>query len=63
MSFLDRLYKEHEELEIKVVALKDFLDTLFYQTLYDIEKDDLKVQLQYMELYLAVLNKRINRLR
>ena len=63
MSFLDRLYKEHEELEIKVVALKDFLDTLFYKTLYDIEKDDLKVQLQYMELYLAVLNKRINRLR
>lgn len=62
MSFKDRVKKERRDLEEKTAKLEAFIDEIPIH-LYDIsdrEEYRLKMQLVFMELYLRILDDRID---
>lgn len=60
-DFLKRLRVEHEELFQRIVKLKAFIDTTPFHQLTTDEQTDLRVQLTYMEGYVGILARRLNR--
>jgi len=58
-TFLDRLVKEHEDLDNKVCKLQDFLKTEAFFNLGGADKILLKAQLETMRTYLDILSVRI----
>lgn len=60
-DFQLRVIQERDELKTKWDALNKFFEGKVYKTLPEIERDDLLDQADYMEAYLSVLNRRIER--
>lgn len=56
-----RLIVEYDDLQTKVEKLKNFLGSDVYKTLEPEEQLDLQEQLMYMQNYLSILWKRLNR--
>lgn len=56
-----RLFAEHSDLHRKVESLKKFILSEEYEKLLDIDRADLKEQLQHMESYHKVLMRRVSR--
>ena len=57
-----RVFEERDELEIKYIKLSNFIfSNQLFKELNEVEQLALKAQNSYMEMYLAVLNKRISR--
>lgn len=56
-----RLIAEYDDLQTKVEKLKSFLQSDVYKTLEPEEQLDLQEQLMYMQNYLSILWKRLNR--
>ena len=61
-TFLDRLKKEHAELEERTGKLDLFIGTTPFHQLTDADQDDLVEQLRYMQMYLHVLHRRVTRI-
>lgn len=60
-SWRARLFEEHSDLQRKVEKLKKFILGTEYESLPEIDRKDLKKQLQHMENYHAVLMRRVSR--
>lgn len=60
-DFKSRLLVEVTELKNKVEKLENFIDGDIYDTLPEIDRTDLKEQLNHMKNYLLVLNRRVSR--
>lgn len=58
-TYIDRMISEHEELNLKILKLKDFLFTETFNTLDREEKELLERQLGAMSSYLQILERRI----
>ncbi|QDV49558.1 crAss001_48 related protein [Gimesia fumaroli] len=56
-----RLFEEHSDLHRKVERLKKFILSEKYDSLPEIDRQDLKEQLQHMEQYHSVLMRRVSR--
>lgn len=61
-TFLTRLRAEHEELVQRVVKLTAFIDTTPFYALTTDDQTDLRVQLTYMQGYVGILARRLNRI-
>lgn len=60
-TYLTRLIKERDELKEKIDKLEVFLKGEIYKTLEFAEQCDMKLQLDYMNRYLEILNRRLKR--
>lgn len=60
-SWRARLFEEQNDLLRKIEKLKKFILGDKYETLPEIDRKDLKEQLQHMESYHAVLLRRVSR--
>lgn len=60
-DFRSRLFNEYSELQQRITKLKSFILGDVYDTLPDIDRQDLKEQLGYMERYCEVLSRRASR--
>ena len=58
-EFQQRMIDEKKELDIKIVSLKDFIDTDKFINLYIVERRRLTYQLRIMRAYSGVLDDRI----
>jgi hypothetical protein len=56
-----RLIGEYDDLKGKIEKLVPFLQSETFQTLENDEQTDLKEQLTYMQNYLQILYRRLNR--
>jgi len=59
-SFLDRIIKEKDDLQDKIIKLDRFFTTDTFENLSPVEKMHLKDQMRYMSAYLSTLRQRIN---
>lgn len=59
-SFLDRIIKEKDDLQDKIIKLDRFFTTDTFDKLTLIEKMHLRDQMRYMSAYLSTLRQRIN---
>lgn len=57
-----RMYDEYGQLHHKIEKLKNFINSDRFETLPDIERDDLEEQLSHMQSYFKVLSRRVSRL-
>ena len=60
-SYISRLYQEHSELKLKIKNLRKFIISDKIDSLPEIDRRDLKLQLKHMEEYFKVLNRRVSR--
>ncbi len=60
-NFRSRLFTEFSELQQRIVKLENFILGDVYDTLPDIDKEDLKEQRQHMQAYSRVLERRVSR--
>jgi hypothetical protein len=60
-SWRARLFEEHSDLHRKIEKLKKFILGTEYDSLPEVDREDLKEQLQHMESYHAVLMRRVSR--
>jgi hypothetical protein len=61
-TFLDRLYAERQELGVKLEKLQAFSTTPAFDGLDEDNRDLLRQQMSAMQIYMVVLDKRINTL-
>ena len=60
-EFRARLFKEQEELTIKTGKLSVFITSVNFNSLPEVDQEDLREQYKHMMEYLNVLNRRVNR--
>lgn len=60
-NYQERVIEEAKELNVKVIALNEFLRTAELVTLDDTDQDLLQAQYVAMREYLDILNRRIER--
>lgn len=60
-DFRSRLFTEFSELQQRIEKLKAFILGRYFDTLPEIDRTDMKEQLEHMELYCKVLNRRVSR--
>ncbi len=61
MSYIDRLVKEIQELNTKIISLEDFIDGAFFEALTKEDQELLVDQAAYMDAYASVLTQRIEK--
>ncbi len=61
-DFKLRLMQESDQLNNRIEKLKTFVVSIAFDSLPEIERTALKEQLQHMDKYADVLNKRVSRL-
>jgi hypothetical protein len=61
-DFKSRLIEESDQLNNRIEKLKLFVSSIAFDSLAEIERTALKEQLQHMDKYADVLNKRVSRL-
>lgn len=61
-TFLDRLRAEKVELDVRIEKLRTFFETETFQSLEDVDQDQLRSQLIHMTRYTEVLERRLARL-
>lgn len=59
-SFLERIIKEKDDLQEKIIKLDRFFTTDTFDKLSTIEQMHLRDQMRYMSAYLSTLRQRIN---
>lgn len=59
-SFLERIIKEKDDLQEKIIKLDRFFTTDTFDKLSQIEQMHLRDQMRYMSAYLSTLRQRIN---
>ena len=59
-SFLERIIKEKDDLQEKIINLDRFFTTDTFDKLTAIEQMHLRDQMRYMSAYLSTLRQRIN---
>ncbi len=60
-DFRARLFEEFDQLSNRITRLKEFIVSDKYDSLPEIERKDLKEQLQHMQAYWKVLSRRVSR--
>lgn len=61
-DFRKRLFEEHAQLRERIFKLTEFITGETFNTLPEIDRDDLQKQLIYMQQYWGVLDRRVSRL-
>ena len=61
-DFRARLSQEHSELRTKIKKLQEFILGDNFESLAEVDRDDLREQLKHMEQYCTVLTRRVGRL-
>ena len=61
-DFRARAFTEHDELHQRIEKLTNFIVTPAFDALPEIERGDLKEQLQHMKAYHATLARRVSRM-
>ncbi len=61
VNFRSRMFEEESTLRRRIGKLKEFILSERYESLPEIDRKDLKEQLQHMEIYHAVLMRRVLR--
>lgn len=60
-EFRIRLFDEYDQLQSKIIKLRDFIISDKYDTLPEIDRSDLKEQLKHMMEYCNILSRRVSR--
>ena len=60
-GFRARLFLEHDQLVERIQKLVDFILTPGFDALPEIDRADLREQLQHMRAYQSVLSRRVSR--
>lgn len=61
-DFKTRLYREHEELQMRTQKLAAFIGTDVFEKLPHVEREDLRAQFGHMQRYQSTLFRRLSRL-
>lgn len=61
-DYRGRAMQEHGELNQKIKKLKEFILSDKFDGLPEVDRKDLREQLQHMEAYFNVLNRRVSRM-
>lgn len=60
-DFRGLLFEEYSQLSQRIEKLKELIISDKYDALLEIDRADLKVQLEHMERYFSVLSRRVSR--